>query len=110
MRICVRQALLGLFLLGSSMLGQVQAGEPIRVLFVGNSYTFVNDLPAMVRQMSVDAGQPRPLDVKHVTFSGASLEEHWKPCSSFAPGYPCLPRYGSHCWSPFHQHRRKEPL
>lgn len=78
MRISVRQALLGLFLLGSSVLGQAQAGEPIRVLFVGNSYTFVNDLPAMVRQMSVDAGQSRPLDVKHVTFSGASLEEHWK--------------------------------
>ena len=46
MRISVRQALLGLFLLGSSVLGQVQAGEPIRVLFVGHSYTFVNDLPA----------------------------------------------------------------
>lgn len=52
-------------------------GRPLSVLFVGNSYTFFNDLPTMVRQMSLDAAQPRPLAVRDVTFGGASLEAHW---------------------------------
>ncbi|KAF1855554.1 hypothetical protein Lal_00004301, partial [Lupinus albus] len=56
---------------------QAVTGRPLSVLFVGNSYTFYNDLPRMVRQMSLDAAQPRPLDVRDVTFGGASLEAHW---------------------------------
>ena len=54
---------------------QAVTGRPLSVLFVGNSYTFYNDLPRMVRQMSLDAAQPRPLAVRDVTFGGASLEE-----------------------------------
>ncbi|MBD9414639.1 SGNH/GDSL hydrolase family protein [Pseudomonas sp. PDM16] len=53
-------------------------GQPLSVLFVGNSYTFYNDLPQMVRQMSVEAAQPRPLQVRDVTFGGASLQAHWQ--------------------------------
>lgn len=61
-----------------SVLGQAEQGKPLSVLFVGNSYTFYNDLPKMVQQMSVDAGQARPLQVKDVTFGGASLQAHWQ--------------------------------
>lgn len=55
----------------------LRAAEPVRVLFIGNSYTYYNDLPALVRQMSLDARQPRPLEVRAVTVGGASLQRHW---------------------------------
>ncbi|WP_437880724.1 SGNH/GDSL hydrolase family protein [Pseudomonas sp. LRF_L74] len=56
---------------------QPVAAKPLQVLFVGNSYTFYNDMPKIVQQMSIDAAQPRPLAVKDVTWGGASLEAHW---------------------------------
>jgi len=53
------------------------SAEPLRVLFIGNSYTFYNDMPRMLRDMSVRAGQSRPLEVRDVTIGGASLQRHW---------------------------------
>ncbi len=52
------------------------AGPPIRVLFIGNSYTYVNDLPAMVRALSRATPGPA-LDVDSVTLGGATLAMHW---------------------------------
>ncbi|GGJ91146.1 SGNH/GDSL hydrolase family protein [Pseudomonas matsuisoli] len=72
----MRLALLGV-LLGAVAL-PAAAVEPLRVLFVGNSYTFYNRLPELVKQMSIDAEQARPLEVADVTFGGASLEQHWQ--------------------------------
>jgi hypothetical protein len=50
------------------------AGTP-RVLFIGNSLTEGNALPAMVEALAVAAG--RPLAVEAVTVGGFSLEDHW---------------------------------
>jgi len=48
----------------------------VRVLFVGNSFTFVNDLPAMVVNLAAsDAGNRVRLEVKAMTFPGAHLNE-----------------------------------
>jgi hypothetical protein len=48
----------------------------VTVLFVGNSLTFVNDLPAMlVNVASSDPGNTVRLQVKAVTFPNASLDE-----------------------------------
>jgi hypothetical protein len=58
----------------------IQAGDankPIRVLFVGNSYTYVNDLPKMIADLA-KAGNQRPLEHARVTAGGWSLEQHWK--------------------------------
>jgi hypothetical protein len=49
--------------------------EPLRVLFVGNSLTTTNDLPAMVLTLARAGG--RELEVGTVTFDGFSLEDHW---------------------------------
>lgn len=46
-----------------------------RVLFIGNSLTAANDLPAIVQAMSESVG--RPLACERVTFDGFSLEDHW---------------------------------
>jgi hypothetical protein len=60
----------------------VQRGgdDPARVLFIGNSLTAANDLPALVESMSASVGSP--LRCEKVTFGGFSLEDHWNEGSA----------------------------
>ncbi len=56
------------------------APATLRVLFIGNSYTYYNDLPAMVATLGAPgAGTPtRPhLEVESVTEGGATVQRHW---------------------------------
>ena len=46
-----------------------------RVLFIGNSLTYTNDLPAMVQVMAESAGTP--LVTAMAAEAGMSLEDHW---------------------------------
>lgn len=51
-------------------------GEGIRVLFIGNSLTYTNDLPGMLRWMLEEAG----VEVGRMTtvaFPNYGLEDHW---------------------------------
>jgi hypothetical protein len=50
-------------------------GAPLRVLFVGNSLTTTNDLPAQVAELAAASG--RKLTVGTVAYDGYSLEDHW---------------------------------
>ena len=50
------------------------AAPPIAVLFVGNSYTYVNDLPAEVAAL---ADPSAPIAVTSSTVGGATLGDHW---------------------------------
>lgn len=47
----------------------------LRVLFVGNSLTATNDLPAVVATLARSSG--RKLEYQTVAFGGYSLEDHW---------------------------------
>jgi hypothetical protein len=47
----------------------------LRVLFIGNSLTYANDLPLIVQALAKAGGQQMYVD--SVTFSGYSLEDHW---------------------------------
>jgi len=47
-----------------------------RVLFLGNSYTYVNDLPKVVAELA-KAGHQCALDVHMIAPGGATLENHW---------------------------------
>jgi len=47
----------------------------MRVLFIGNSYTYVNDLPGMVQSLARSAG--KDLTCASVTSGGKSLAWHW---------------------------------
>lgn len=51
--------------------------DRLRVLFIGNSYTYVNDLPQQVQRMAEAAGAERSIDVVSVTPGGMTLERHW---------------------------------
>ena len=51
-------------------------GAEIRVLFVGNSLTAVNDLPALVQAMAASGGVR--LSYRAITPGGLGLEDHWQ--------------------------------
>ncbi|QDU70895.1 hypothetical protein [Mucisphaera calidilacus] len=50
------------------------AAEPVRVLFVGNSYTYFNNLPEQVRQMAASRGIE--VEVHRALHGGYSFERH----------------------------------
>jgi hypothetical protein len=49
----------------------------LRVLFIGNSYTDVNDLPGMLARIAATAGTPPAITTDAVTQGGATLSDHW---------------------------------
>jgi hypothetical protein len=53
------------------------AADGVRVLFIGNSLTAYNDLPAIVEALAKAGGQPT-LDWKSVLLPGTSLEDQWR--------------------------------
>jgi hypothetical protein len=53
-----------------------RADDSLRVLFVGNSHTYVNDLPGLFAGLSGAGGRPVRTDAS--TFGGYSLEDHTK--------------------------------
>lgn len=59
-------------------LSSLPAAEPLplRVLFIGNSYTYGNDLPKMIDELS-KAGKQRPLEIGRELRGGYSLQKHW---------------------------------
>jgi hypothetical protein len=48
----------------------------LRLLFIGNSLTYENDLPSLVQQLG-RSDPARPVTVSSVAFAGYSLEDHW---------------------------------
>src|SRR5689334_13323400 len=46
-----------------------------KVLFIGNSLTYYNDLPGLVQQLS--ARESQPIEVDSVTLPNATLADHW---------------------------------
>lgn len=52
------------------------AGPPLKVLFVGNSYTAANDLPGTVQALAAASAGP-PLAIEAIAVPGARLADHW---------------------------------
>lgn len=48
------------------------------MLFVGNSYTYYNNLPELVARLSETGEAPRPVRVGRVTLPGATLSQLWR--------------------------------
>jgi hypothetical protein len=52
--------------------------QPLRVLFVGNSQVYFNDLPRIVEVLAESAPEDRPrVQADRAVVGGASLESHW---------------------------------
>ena len=76
---------LGLTVVGSACVGSPASPEPeaepenaFRVLFIGNSLTYFNDLPGVLAALADSAGVARPLVVGAVAAPDYSLEDHWE--------------------------------
>jgi hypothetical protein len=59
--------------------GAAAAGDllPARVLFVGNSLTYVNGLPAMIEAVAAQAGLKGRVTCRAIALPDFGLEEHW---------------------------------
>lgn len=63
---------------------QARAGQKLRVFFVGNSYTFYNNMPQMVADIAASMGDTLEFD-SH-TVGGYRLQDHWNPGGDPCPG------------------------
>jgi hypothetical protein len=72
MRALLASLALALLLFGNSAQAE---SRPLRVLFVGNSLTETNDLPAVVASLARTSG--RGFEYRAIVFGGYSLEDHW---------------------------------
>ena len=62
--------------LSSAVTGPQLVGTGMPVLFIGNSLTYVNDVPGIVQALADSAGGP-PLAVETVAFPDYALIDHW---------------------------------
>lgn len=74
-RTFLRSLLLLPFLLGPLAIADDALPRNLRVLFIGNSYTYGNDLPGLIAQLLPARGIK--LEHERVTPGGATLEKHW---------------------------------
>lgn len=65
---------IAVFALGSAVL-RLTARKSINVLFIGNSYTYVNDMPSILEQIS--ANNSESIHSTMAVAGGATLEMHW---------------------------------
>ncbi len=73
----------GLYLLRPQTPHRVSAGQDtIHVLFIGNSYTYVNNLPGLLIELA--ANEPKPIDAEMVVVGGARLADHWTQGNALA--------------------------
>lgn len=65
-----------LLAVGCTQVQRSEGQEPLRVLFVGNSLTATNDLPAVVAALAKTLG-PSEIEYRTIAPGGTSLEDHW---------------------------------
>lgn len=63
------------YLTGQKPNNQRASRDTIKVLFIGNSYTYFNDLPQLVKNIAVSDG--KTIITKQDTPGGVTLEYHW---------------------------------
>jgi hypothetical protein len=71
-----RIAALLLLLPAAGLAQRPAANAPLRVLFIGNSYTYVNDLPMVIADLASAAHEARPFKPDVVLVGGQTLEGH----------------------------------
>ena len=67
---------LAAFALLAAATGAGAQAKPLRVLFIGNSYTYFNNLPATIADFARARHEARPLEATVVLVGGATLEAH----------------------------------
>lgn len=82
-----------LLFLGLSCLSQIEAnaGQKLRVFFIGNSYTYTNNLPKMIADIATSMGDT--LIYEDHTPGGYKWQDHWAP-----PQDPCVGKIKTANW------------
>jgi hypothetical protein len=64
----------------SSALGRQppEQNQKVRLLFIGNSYTYFNNLPQMVAGLANSSNPKIDLEAEMITAGGATLKRHWE--------------------------------
>jgi hypothetical protein len=78
--LCTLLACLCLFVVGLAFAAALQARQDAadkRVLFIGNSYTYFNDLPAIFSTLA-EAGHQGKVDTLMIAPGGKQLRDHWE--------------------------------
>jgi len=52
--------------------------SPARILFIGNSYTFFNSSPEVLKALAKEAFPDRIIETKLISQGGMTLERHWQ--------------------------------
>ena len=65
-----------LILISIPTLGNAQSKKPLHILFIGNSYTYQNDLPKLVTNLA-KAGNQQPVITDRETPGGCTFKRHW---------------------------------
>jgi len=55
-----------------------QGGRPVRILFIGNSYTYFNNLPQILQALGHAADERIEVRYRIVAEGGATLQDHWE--------------------------------
>ncbi|WP_224368213.1 SGNH/GDSL hydrolase family protein [Hyalangium versicolor] len=67
----------GLVLAPQALAETPAPARPLRVLFIGNSYTYLNNLPALLEGLAASATPPLRIQTRAVTRPGVRLQQHW---------------------------------
>ncbi len=59
------------------------SAEPLKVLFIGNSYTYQNDLPQVLAKIAASAPEPVTVETGKVLVGGSTLQQHWSRPAGF---------------------------
>jgi hypothetical protein len=51
--------------------------SPLKVLFIGNSHTYYNDLDQVLKKLSASPNSPVKIHTARIVEGGATLENHW---------------------------------
>lgn len=57
---------------------QSMQSDTTRILFVGNSYTYYNSLPELVKSLSNEKYPDRVVETQLISQGGATLQRHWE--------------------------------
>lgn len=68
--------LISVIVIWLSLTGIISAQDTLKVLFVGNSYVFMSDIPSLTSKIS--AGTNTYIIASSSTVGGAQLSNHWK--------------------------------
>ena len=74
----MRRAVLAVLVVGLSQAGVAHGAESLRVLFIGNSYTYFNNAPEMFAALAQAALPGRNIETRMVVLPGQSLVSLWE--------------------------------